>query len=131
MWFVFRKLQRILNEERERTMKAVSFTKTLRKDLRSKEYSTDQEIFSKVSKTLTKLAFEIVGLRKMINRSISRLELICDIPDKTSDLDDAERVNLRYKCFDILQSAFQFGYEIYMQHHTDIMNVSTLSDPWQ
>lgn len=33
MFYVCRELQSVFNEERERTMKTISFTKTLRKDI--------------------------------------------------------------------------------------------------
>lgn len=59
----------------------------------------------------------------MLDQLIERLEQINDIPGTYEDLDEVERSHLQSKCCNILHQAFKFGFELYLQHHADLLEV--------
>ncbi|XP_044726764.1 mitogen-activated protein kinase kinase kinase 4 isoform X2 [Chrysoperla carnea] len=128
MWFFCRKLLRIINEEKERTLKALSFVKTLRKDLHGDDFLSDSSTRNGVVEALIELRSTVFGTRSMLDQLIERLEQINDIPGTYEDLDEVERSHLQSKCCNILHQAFKFGFELYLQHHADLLELRAALD---
>ncbi|XP_031337464.1 mitogen-activated protein kinase kinase kinase 4 isoform X2 [Photinus pyralis] len=97
---VYRELQQLFNEERERCIKTVAFTKHLFKTSHvPPEY-------------LLELKRSIITFKCTIPSAIEKIEAMFDLT-KFQGLDEADKLSLTSRCREILQQGFRFGFEFY------------------
>lgn len=108
MFVVCRELQSVFNEERERTMKTISFTKTLRKDIVCCNNSQDECIKENI---MDDIKNAVVKLKQNITSAIEKVQNTCNVQNM-DELDETERITLVSRCREILHQAYRFGFEV-------------------
>ncbi|KAF5299190.1 hypothetical protein FQA39_LY02363 [Lamprigera yunnana] len=97
---VCREMQQLFNEERERCIKTVTFTKHL-----FKTTSVPPEHLSELKKS-------VITFKCTIPNAIEKVQAMCDVT-KLQELDEGEKLSLTSRCREILQQGFRFGFEFY------------------
>ncbi|KAF5306496.1 hypothetical protein FQR65_LT07324 [Abscondita terminalis] len=97
---VCRELQQLFNEERERCIKTVAFTKNL-----FKTTNVPEEHLSELKKS-------VITFKCTIPNAIEKVQAMCDVT-ALQNLDEADRLSLTSRCREILQQGFRFGFEFY------------------
>lgn len=115
IFLIYREIQAIFNEERERTMKTISFTKTLRKDIVScdivesekKDTCVPQEIIDDVKEA-------VLNLKTSITKAIEAVQNTCSLHNM-DEFDEIERTTLSSRCREILHQGFRYGFEFHKE----------------
>ncbi|XP_069698248.1 mitogen-activated protein kinase kinase kinase 4 isoform X1 [Periplaneta americana] len=122
MLTVCREFQILFNETREKALKAIAFSKTLRKDLEEGTFKEGirQECLLLICEALEELKDETLSLRDAITSTIKVAEETCDVRDM-SEVDDLEKSALVSRCREILHQGYKFGFE----YHKEICRLVT------
>ncbi|KAK5649503.1 hypothetical protein RI129_000532 [Pyrocoelia pectoralis] len=97
---VYRELQQLFNEERERCIKTVAFTKHLFKTTHVP------------SECLFELRRSIITFKCTIPSAIEKIQAMFDVTTLQA-LDETDKLSLTSRCREILQQGFRFGFEFY------------------
>ncbi|KAK4881354.1 hypothetical protein RN001_004673 [Aquatica leii] len=97
---VCRELQQLFNEEQERCIKTVAFTKNLFKTTHIP------------AEHLIELKKSVITFKCTIPNAIEKVQTMCDVTT-LQELDEADKISLTSRCREILQQGFRFGFEFY------------------
>ncbi|GLV40965.1 Mekk1 [Carabus blaptoides fortunei] len=114
MFLSFRELHSLFSEERERTMKTLSFAKTLRKDITCWSNTVVGEEKYACQAILNTVKNAIVNLKYYITKSIQQVQDAC-ILQNVDELDEIEQTTLLSRWREILHQAYRFGFEFYKE----------------
>ncbi|XP_033609208.1 mitogen-activated protein kinase kinase kinase 4 isoform X3 [Cryptotermes secundus] len=122
MLTVCREFQILFNETREKALKAVAFSKTLRKDLENGAFKEgiSRQCNAVIAEALEELKDEILAFRVSITSTLISAEETCDVRDM-SEVDDMEKSALLSRCREILHQGYKFGFE----YHKEICRLVT------
>ena len=117
---VCREIQALFTVEREKSVKVMSFAKSLCRDIEHSDFHRDHsEEFLKadcvcpaVSNSVTLLKKDSIIVPEKITAIINRIQERCDIKNM-HDLDENDRLSVLSRAREILHQGYKFGFEYY------------------
>lgn len=119
-----RKIQELFTLEREKTMRLMSFAKSLCKDLESPDFHRDHESDGKdvvcqvVKDAVTRLQKDVLSVRHKLTKIIERVQERCDVK-YIGNMDEVDKLAILSRAREILHQGYKFGFE----YHKDIVRL--------
>lgn len=122
MLAVCREFQILFNETRDKAVKAIAFSKTLRKDLENgvMKEGISPQCSAIIAEALEELREETFAFRGAITSTLRTAEETCDVRDMC-EVDDMEKSALLSRCREVLHQGYKFGFE----YHKEVCRLVT------
>lgn len=121
---VCREIQALFTLEREKTMRLMSFAKSLCRDIEMPDFHRDHENDGKdvvcqvVKDAVMSLQKGVLSVRHKLTKIIERVQERCDIK-YIGNMDEVDRLAILSRAREILHQGFKFGFE----YHRDIVRL--------
>lgn len=119
-----RKIQELFTLEREKTMRLMSFAKSLCKDLESADFHRDHEsdgndiVCQVVKNAVKQLQEDVLSVRNKLTKIIERVQERCDVKH-IGNIDEVDKLAILSRAREILHQGYKFGFE----YHKDIVRL--------
>lgn len=121
---VCREIQSLLTSEREKSMRLLSFTKTLCRDIEKEAFHRDHDttggdyICQEVKDAMSDLQHHVLSVRQKLTKIIERVQERCDVKFLVG-MDETDKLSLMTRAREILHQGYKFGFE----YHKDIVRL--------
>lgn len=120
---VCREIQSLFTLEREKTMRLMSFAKSLCRDIENEDFHRDHsgsdEIVCQVVKdAVLRLQKDVLSVRNKLTKIIERVQERCDIKYMV-DMEEVDKMAILSRAREILHQGYKFGFE----YHKDIVRL--------
>ncbi|XP_031640746.1 mitogen-activated protein kinase kinase kinase 4 isoform X3 [Contarinia nasturtii] len=119
---VCRNIQALFTLEREKTMRLMSFAKSLCRDIEMPDFHRDHDsdgrdfVCQVVKDAVTKLQKDVLSVRDKLTKIIERVQERCDVKYLGDKIDEADKMSILSRAREILHQGYKFGFE----YHKDI-----------
>lgn len=121
---VCREIQALFTLEREKTMRLMSFAKSLCKTIEMPDFHRDHEnddediVCQVVKNAVTSLQKDVLSVRHKLTKIIERVQKRCDIK-YLGNMDETDKQAIASRAREILHQGYKFGFE----YHKDIVRL--------
>lgn len=121
---VCREIQALFTLEREKTMRLMSFAKSLCRDIETADFHRDHECDGKdfvcqvVKDAVTTLQKDVLSVRHKLTKIIERVQQRCDVKF-LNKMEEADKISILSRAREILHQGYKFGFE----YHKDIVRL--------
>lgn len=121
---VCRNIQSLFTLEREKTMRLMSFAKSLCRDIETPDFHRDHDcdgidfVCRIVKDAVTRLQKDVLSVRHKLTKIIERVQERCDVK-YLGNMDEVDKLAILSRAREILHQGYKFGFE----YHKDIVRL--------
>lgn len=121
---VCRNIKALFTLEREKTMRLMSFAKSLCRDIETPDFHRDHDcddpdfVCQMVKDAVTRLQKDVLSVRHKLMRIIGRVQERCDVK-YLGNMDEVDKLQILSRAREILHQGYKFGFE----YHKDIVRL--------